>query len=138
MGLLADAIEGLRVRLVTISGLTVSDYPPDGKAAKYPHAQITLGEGVYSLAMSGNDYEGRFTVTIRAAAAKGTPGWKALELYLDPTGTKSIQAAVKAGPTLGGKADWTRVEGHTAPERDPDNAAVYRADVLIRWRKSVA
>ena len=137
MGTLADAIAGLKTRLETITGLTVYDYPPDAKA-KYPSAEIGLREGVYPLAMGGNAYEALFNVTLRVNAAKDVPGWQALELYLDPTGTNSIQAAVKAGPTLGGKADFARVEAHSAPERDPDNAGVYRAEIQIRWRKSVA
>lgn len=136
MGFLADAIAGLETALGSITGLTIMAHPP-GAQAKYPSAEIDLGGGEYGATVV-DDYEATLTLRIRVEAAKDTAGWAALELYLDPTGTKSIKAAVEADPTLGSTVDWAKVEEHTAPERDGNNPALFTSVVTMRIYKASA
>lgn len=114
---LSAVMDGLGVRLATIPGLRVKDYPADSAA---PPAAIvswptvlefdsTMGRGIDRCVIPVLVLVGR--VSDRASR-------DALALYLAGTGASSIKAAVEADKSLGGAAQSVRVMGGSPPAEE--------------------
>lgn len=101
MATLDQITGGLVTRLKTISGLNVAQFfigqivPPVAIVGVPPvtdyHA--SMGRGTISLEP---------TIHIFTSSAIDLEGQRALASYADPTGSKSIRAAIEADKTLGG------------------------------------
>lgn len=102
--------EGIAAQLATISNLNVfaeavgSIAPPT--AIVYPRPTGTVAYATSQGAQS-NDYA--FVVTLFVSRADEPTGQRALDSYIDPTGTNSVYAAVTG--TLGGLVDDAMVTG---------------------------
>lgn len=97
-------MEGIEARLATISGLRVVEYVAD---------QITPPQAVVGVPPISSYHttmqRGRFTIdptiTVFTSASLDRVGQRALAEYANPTGEKSVIAAVEADQTLGGAAE---------------------------------
>jgi hypothetical protein len=96
--------EGLATRLATITGLRSFAYIPDAVAV--PCAIVGLPGIDYLQAMRSNIVRGEFPVRVLVSRASDRAGQGALLDYMDPTGTKSVKAALDADNTLGGAASF--------------------------------
>ena len=106
MGEITDIRRGIELQLKTISGLEVYDHTPDATMAT-PAVSIRF-EGWTPNTTFGNatgDY--RWIVVLRLSGAIPEEMWQALDDYINPTGSRSILAAIDGDPTLGGVADYT-------------------------------
>lgn len=104
---LNDLADGLQARLATITGLNAFSEPVE--QPHEPSAEvIDLGRRRDD---AGGGQVAAFGLEISVAA--DNRGWseavRLLRPYMDATGTKSVEAAIDGGPTLGGIADWTAV-----------------------------
>lgn len=104
MATLKQLREGLRDRLATISGLRTYDVEPG--SPNLPAAIVSKFGGEYGQTMGTGNLT-NYTVEVVVLIVKGTASdaEQELDLYLQPTGAKSIRAAIKGDPTLGGVAD---------------------------------
>lgn len=99
--------DGLQTRLATITGLNAYSEP-----AERP---IEPSAEVIDLGRRRDDAGGGQVATfgIEISVSSDNRGWteavRLLRPYMDPTGTYSVEAAINAGPTLGGLADWSAV-----------------------------
>jgi hypothetical protein len=94
---LRDAIE---TRLATISGLNTYDTVPDNPVI--PFATV-LPTGIeYDAGMSDGAHTWRFGILVAVHRASESTAQDALDAYCDPTGTRSIRAAINGDRTLGG------------------------------------
>lgn len=110
MATILQVMEGIEARLATIEGLQYSEYVPD--QVNPPHAFVgvpeipdydeTFGRGVYRVAP---------TITVLTSAALDRVGQRALAEFANPSGTKSIPAAIDADRTLGSVVDDCKVTG---------------------------
>ncbi len=106
MGELTDIRNGLETRLLTISGLQVYDHEPDATTVT-PAASIRF-EGWTPNVTFGNasgDYQ--WVITLRLSGAIPQEQWQALDDYINPTGSKSILAAIDGDDKLGNVVDYT-------------------------------
>lgn len=113
MSLAVNAVmDGLGVRLATISGLRVFDFAPDSISP--PAAIVSLPDNVeYDVAMfRGAD---RLTIPVHVLVGKVSDrnARDRLGDYLAGTGATSVKTAIEADKTLGGAADSVRVESAT-------------------------
>lgn len=98
---IVDVMTGIEARLETIPGLRTSEYIPDQinppvaivGVPPIPDYHVTMGRGRFLLEP---------TVTILVSAALDRTGQRALAEYANPTGERSIVAAIEADKTLGG------------------------------------
>lgn len=95
-------LTGLKTRADTIAGLTAYEYQPSSPV--YPAAFPTLPEIDYHRAMQGGLREIDVNLVILLNAAEEKSRTSILVEYLEPTGAKSIFAAIEADTTLGGAA----------------------------------
>jgi hypothetical protein len=104
--------DGIMTRLETISGLRAHDTVPE--QINPPAAVVSIGGVIYD-----SDFDGSTTYEFRIRLLVGGQSFRLgedlLDGYLDPTGAKSIRAAIDADPTLSGTADSSRVTGVTQP-----------------------
>lgn len=104
----STVMDGLGVRLATISGLRVFDFVPDSFSP--PAAIISLpGTVEYDLTMARGADRGSFQVYLLVGKVSDRSARDQLAAYLAGTGSLSVKAAVEAGKTLGGAAQSTRV-----------------------------
>lgn len=91
-------------RLKTINGLRTSDYVPDQLnppvaivgVPPISNYHATMGRGRFTLEP---------TITVIVSGALDRIGQRALADYADPTGERSIRAAIEGDKTLGGLVD---------------------------------
>lgn len=100
-------MDGLGVRLATITGLRVFDFIPD--SASPPAAMVALPEIFYDLTMARNADRATFPVHVVVGKASDRNARDRLAAYVAGTGASSVKAAIEAAPTLGGVADSLRV-----------------------------
>ena len=100
---------GLKTRLQTISGLRVyaPNELPDSVNA-FPAALILLGSTDY-LQTFTNDVEITFRVLLLLTKQSQPSALNKLLDYIEPTGAKSIRAAIDGDTTLGATADYAVV-----------------------------
>lgn len=104
---LCDLADALQTRLETISGLSCYSEPverphePSAEVVDLGRRRDTAGGGQVA------------TFGIEVSVSSDNRGWseavRKLRPYLDPTGTSSVEAAINAGHTLGGIANWAVV-----------------------------
>jgi len=103
---------GIETRLLTISGLQVYDHEPDATTVT-PAASIRLvsftRNQTFESASNPGDRTYNWIVSVRLSGVVPEEQWQALDDYLAPTGTKSIQAAIDGDKTLGSTVDWAVV-----------------------------
>lgn len=100
-------MDGLGVRLASISGLRTYDYPADAVAV--PAAVVLFPELSYDDTMARGADRATFQVLVLVGKASDRSARDALALYLNGTGAKSIKTVIEADRTLGGSAQTTRV-----------------------------
>lgn len=108
MGSLSTIRDGLKTRLLTITGLRAYDTIPDD--INIPCAVVGSPESVEfdSVYARGAD---KYTIPVRvyATLASERAGQDKLDGYLAGAGSGSIKAAIEGDVTLGGAAHTTRV-----------------------------
>lgn len=100
---------GLKGIIAGISGLRV--YAPNELPSainELPAAVILPGEVLYDTDFSDN-YDFALRVLILVAFADSPSAFNAIMDYIEPSGSKSVLAKVKADPTLGSTCDFARV-----------------------------
>jgi hypothetical protein len=102
MATLAQIMQGIEGRLATISGLRVSDTIP----GQINPPQAVVGVPTIETYQAGlNPHERPSlapTITILVSSAMDRVGQLQLAEYADPTGPRSIPAAIQADSSLGG------------------------------------
>ena len=108
-GEITNIRDGIETRLNTISGLQVYDYVPEGVSVT-PSVTIALDSMTFNETF-GTSAAGlrsyRWILTLRIAGMIPQEQWQALDDYLNPSGTKSILAAIDGDPTLGAVVSYT-------------------------------
>lgn len=105
---LAATLDAIGVRLATIGGLRVYDYPPDAVAA--PAAVVGYPDEVtYDETMARGTDSTIVPVTVLVTSGSDRAARDALSPYLSGTGARSVKAAVDG--TLGGLVKDARVAG---------------------------
>lgn len=100
MPTIADIMRGIEARLETIPGLRVSDVTPD--QINPPAAIVGVPPiPAYHATMARGRMTVEPTVTVLVSAAIDRVGQLALAEYANPTGAKSIAAAIEGDRTLG-------------------------------------
>jgi hypothetical protein len=101
-------MDAIGVRLATISGLRVADYPAD--QANPPQAIVSLPETVeYDSVMGRGADRVIIPITVLVGKVSDRAARDALAQYVSGTGSSSVKAAVDGD--LGGTAHTARVTG---------------------------
>lgn len=101
-------MDAIGVRLATISGLRVADYPSD--AANPPQAIVSLPETIeYDSTFARGADRVIIPITVLVGKVSDRAARDALAAYVSGTGAKSVKAAVDG--TLAGVAHTVRVTG---------------------------
>lgn len=98
----SQILDGLKNRLVTISGLRALDYVPDDPNPPIAIPAIDLID--YHRAFAGGGALHEITVSVIVGAASERTAQARLDGYLAFSGSQSIRAAIEADTTLGGVA----------------------------------
>ncbi len=106
MGEITDLRNGIEARLLTIGGLQVYDHEPDATMVT-PAASIRFEGWTPNVSFGNASGDYHWMVTLRLSGAIPQEQWQALDDYINPTGNKSILAAIDGDFTLGGVADYT-------------------------------
>lgn len=103
---------GLKTRLATITGLHAYAYA-EGEL-RLPAAVVTPEPGAairFNGTMGRGSDDLTFRITLLVAKTVADLDQRALDDYLDGSGSKSVLAAIDAGTTLGGVAHYCNVVG---------------------------
>lgn len=96
-----QVILGVEARLATITGLRTSEVVPEQISP--PHALVGVPPiPSYRIAMQRGSYELGLTVTVLVSAVVSRVGQLQLAGYANPTGPKSVPAAIEGDRQLGG------------------------------------
>ena len=106
---LVDIRRGLATALDTLSGLRVFDYVPDNAPA--PAAIVEPLEITYGAAMQNGLHNLKAFVTIMVGRMSDRSSQDRVDVYVNPTGTSSVVAAIEADVTLGGACKALTVIG---------------------------
>ena len=106
----SGAKEGIIAALSRIDGLRVLDYAAPAPS-QYPAAIARPESREPVETLSGGALRGGIRVELLVAAADPAQAAKSLEAYIEPRGSRSIEAAAAADPTWGGKVDDSRLVG---------------------------
>ena len=139
-GELATARAGIKTRLETISGLTVSLYGGQPLPAP-PCAIIVQAQGPTQLAMGGNTFRARFLVRLFLShPGTETEGFTELEKYTEQVATNSVIAAIYGDRTLNASVDNVRVTLGSIGKAplDDQGAIFYSAEFLVDVVKTIA
>lgn len=105
-------MDGIGVRLATISGLRVFDFMPDSFSP--PAAVVSLPDLVdYDASYQRGTDRIKFNVHVLVGKVSDRNARDRLGDYLAGTGGTSVKTAIEADKTLGGAAETTRVESAT-------------------------
>ncbi len=107
-GAIADARQGLAKTLAALPGLRVLDYPP-ASISDLPAAVVLFEGRDAGLTLGGTSFAGRMKAVLAVASASADEAYRTLEEFMEPSGTSSVQAAVDADATWGGKVDDGRL-----------------------------
>ena len=94
--------------LSRIDGLRAQDYAAPAPN-QYPAAIVRPESREPVETLSGGAMRGGIRVELLVSAADPAQAAKALEAYIEPRGSRSIEAAATADPTWGGKVDDSRL-----------------------------
>jgi hypothetical protein len=132
-----DAKDGLGTLLSTIAGLKVLDYP--AAVHEFP-AAVALFESRNAVhTLGGSSFTGRIKVVLLVSSADTKQAYDALDQYMDPLGTSSIEAAVDADNTWNAKVDDRRlVSIDNVGSRKLWGGLYVAADFHFEFVKSVA
>lgn len=108
----AEVMEGLRVRLATITGLKTHAYPPDSLVAPAGVVHFPTAVEFDLTAQRGKDAI-EVEVSVLVGKVSDRTARTRLGAYLAGSGASSVKAAIEGGKTLGGAADTTRVRSAT-------------------------
>lgn len=100
--MIAEIRDGIKARLATISGLRTHDTVPS--TVTPPAAVVAPASDVfitYDVAMGGI-HDLAFTVTLVVSKAWDRTAQDLLDSFIDPSGSRSVFAAMESDPTLGG------------------------------------
>lgn len=131
-GIITNLRDALETRLETISGLEVVDHSPDGFSVA-PVAIIHPPGSRQRQTFSGA-YLYRFEIELRLAGVVPGDVWAALDSYMAPTGSSSIEAAIDGDKTLAGNASYAVVlwdEIETDREPNQNGGWSYRATIPV-------
>ena len=146
MSAIGDAKDGLVARLQTIAGLRVFRDPPDS-VNEFPAVVILTSGVAYEGDLGAAPvYFGDSTLRhqLRVLLLLDFPGsgaeaWAELELYLSPTGSKSIPAAIEGDLTMGGKVDDLEVtEARGLGPMEFQGATYQGAEFLVTYTVAVS
>lgn len=100
--------DGIKARLVTISGLRASDLLAD---AINPPEAVVGGPELINFDVTYGRGADRFTLPVRVYASRASEraGQDKLDSYLMTSGATSIKAAIEGDKTLGGTVHSVRV-----------------------------
>lgn len=138
MSILSDIREGFKTVVEGITGLRVYAYEPDG-ALEYPCLVVQVTEQIpYDVgALGANDIRFNLLANLYFQKQVSLEGWKEMDEYRSPTGTKSIRAKVKTDTTLNGKVTYAEVvhSGEASRDRDGNDrfwefSCQFRVDVI--------
>lgn len=109
-----EAIAALGTKLSGISGLRVYDHAAE--TVHPPAAMVYLGQGTYDEDF-GDAVQFDATIILLVTQGAGLDqAQDAFQSYLDPSGAKSIAAAIHADATLGSVVNTCRVVGWDDPK----------------------
>ena len=101
--------DGIATRLETITGLRVLAPAEVTESLNEPPMAVVLLENVaYRTDMSAN-YEVTFRVIVLVTKQDSPTAFNAVLDYIEPSGTKSVLAAIEGDKTLSSTADTVRV-----------------------------
>lgn len=101
---IVQIMDGIEARLATITGLNTSEIAPD--QINPPQAIVGVPPiPRYHQSMQMGKFQLEPSVTVFVSTAYDRAGQRALAEYANPTGTKSIRAAIEGDRTLGGVVD---------------------------------
>lgn len=133
----AGAKEGLMAMLRRIDGLRALDYTAQA-VNQFPAAVVRPQSRELVETLSGGAVRGCISVELLVCGVDAAQTAAALDAFLEPTGARSIEAAVNADPTWGGKVDdgrLTRVDN--IGERKRGGRRCIGANFHFRFVKSV-
>lgn len=107
---IAAALDGIRTILSRIEGLRILDYTPE-VVHQFPAAVVRLESRDALATLTGGAIRGSICVEILVCGTDPRQMYKALEMYTEPLGAHSIEAAANADPTWGGSVDDGRLTG---------------------------
>ena len=131
-GIITTLRDELETRLETISGLEVLDHSPDGFSIE-PVAIIHPTGSRQRQTFSGAHLY-RFEIELRLAGAVPGDVWGALDSYMAPTGSNSVEAAIDGDQTLGGNASYAVVlwdEMETDRDTNQNGGWSYKATIPV-------
>ena len=105
---IGEAKRGLAAALASVEGLRVYDYEPDG-VHEFPAAIVRLESREPVETLGGGAVRGSMRVEALASAADARQADATLGAFLEPKGTRSIEAAVTADRTWGGTVNDGRL-----------------------------
>ena len=105
---IGDAKDGLVTRLSTISGLKTLDYPADS-VNEFPAAVLLFESRNAVQTLGGSSFTGKIKVVLLVSSANTQQAYDTLDLFMDPLGTSSIEAAVGGDNTWNAKVDDGRL-----------------------------
>jgi hypothetical protein len=133
-----DIKDGLATLLNTITGLRVFDYPVDS-VSSFPTAIILLESRNPITTLGGSSFTGKMKVTLLVSSGNTRNAYDSLDRYIDPLGTRSIEAAVDADNTWDGSVDDGRlVSVDNVGQRKLWGGAYVGADFHFAFVKGVA
>lgn len=106
---IAEARKGLATALSNgIDGLRVFDYAPE-KVHEFPAAIVRLESREPVETLGGGAMRGTLCVEALVSASDAREAEAALAAFIEPQGTRSIEAAASADRTWGGAVDDARL-----------------------------
>ena len=134
---LTDIRDGLKTRLETISGLRVYSSQMDS-IQNFPCAVLILDRLDYVIAVEGFSFQGAWRVLVLVDAAIRQDAYELMDEYLDPSGSRSIEAAVYGDSTLGGYVDGVVVRRASGIGPLPDlGATIIGATFTVEFLRKV-
>ena len=132
-----DAKDGLAALLSNISGLKVLDYPADS-VNEFLVAVVLFESRDPIETLGGSTFSGRIRVVLLVSSANTQQAYDTLDLFMDPLGTSSVEAAVDADNTWGAKVDDGRlVPIDNVGQRKLWGGHYVAADFHFRFAKTV-
>mgnify|MGYP001611731817 FL=1 len=131
-GILTTLRDALEPRLETISGLEVLDHAPDG--IMVTPVAIIHPPGTRQRQTFSGAHLYRFEIELRLVGAVPGDVWAALDSYMAPTGSSSIEAAIDGDKTLGGNAAYAVVlweEMEAERDANQNGGWSYRATIPV-------
>ncbi len=134
---LRDAKDGLSTLLSNITGLRVLDYPADS-INELPAAVVFVESRDAVKTLGGSSFTGELKAVLLVSSADTKQAYDTLDLFMDPLGASSMEAAVDADNTWGGSVDDGRlVTIDNIGRRKLWGGLYVSADFHFRFAKSV-